>query len=298
MRNKLLFVDDDADTLASIQYLLQRWYDVLIAGPENPFENALRLCEQNRDIRGAFVDLQMPDAEGKRSIAIGIKLIDELNKQPGLMTFAHSAFDSPENRAEAFKHGVKAFLRKTLPPQEILARLDQYFFREAPPICNVMPPADWLMQLRKLWGAAESWRRSDRVSLAVLQGIAERTAENLRATIAPRFFFQQQLDQIQRQISDPLAIECEATKLGLSVLDTEEEPIGIEAFFGNVEEIEGSLARIGLLDRTDGQLQCVTSVPVNWLPRTYRREGAGVAWVERQYSSGAKGRFEPASDVT
>lgn len=158
-------------------------------------------------------------------------------------------------------------------------------------------PGIHINSLRAFWRRADDWRRLDRISLAVLHGIVERIPGKVRATISP-VFFQMQLDQIQTNTSDPLTIEHEASMLGLPVLDSEEPPFGIEAYFGNVEEIDGSLARIELLDQTDNGIQCVTSVPVNVLPMAYRHEGAGVAWVERQYVSGAKGRFEPASDLT
>jgi hypothetical protein len=50
-----------------------------------------------------------------------------------------------------------------------------------------------------------------------------------------------------------------------------------------------------LLDDEDRNVEADLWVPINWLPRFYREEGAGVAWIERTYASGVKGRFEPAS---
>jgi hypothetical protein len=65
--------------------------------------------------------------------------------------------------------------------------------------------------------------------------------------------------------------------------------------FGYVDTVEEQQARVVLLDEQDQNAIADLWVPIGWLPRAYREEGAGVAWVQRKYRSGVKGRFEPAS---
>ena len=109
-------------------------------------------------------------------------------------------------------------------------------------------------------------------------------------------FFKKSLWSIQGETCDPVEIEEEATRLGLPVLDPEEIVLGIDANFGVVEAIKSDgAARVLILDDTRESTLDDIIVPVSWIPRAFREEGAGIAWVERKYRCGVKGRFEPGS---
>ncbi len=148
--------------------------------------------------------------------------------------------------------------------------------------------------LRQLWGNLADADRATQTSLAALHGLAERLVTR-EVTARVLNFFDRHLDRIREKRSDSVALENEATFLGLPVLDPEESVVAINANFGIVEEVRNDQARVILLDDTDGHILDDFTVPINWLPLAYRDDGVGIAWVERRYASGVKGRFEPAS---
>jgi response regulator RpfG family c-di-GMP phosphodiesterase len=125
MRPKLLIVDDDQMSLESTRDLLQFKYDVLVAGPEEPVKQAMELCEQHPDLRGALVDLKMPSAHGEGSIEVGFALIKQLAARRDFLVVVHSAFADPENWARASELGAREFFSRTQEPQQILKRLEE-----------------------------------------------------------------------------------------------------------------------------------------------------------------------------
>lgn len=159
-----------------------------------------------------------------------------------------------------------------------------------------------LERIRTRWVGWEREERSIRVALAVFQGLMEQC---LLAEIDIRklYFFERNLRRVEEGRADAAALENEARILGLPVCDSEEQVISVSADFGFVEgivnheaeEVVNHEARVILLDEDDREVKSDVTVPLVWLPRAYRREGAGVAWVERRYVLGVKGRFEPAS---
>ena len=60
MKPHLLLVDDDRDSLDSMKALATRQFRVEMAGPETPIPDAQIVWRENRYIRLAIVDLQMP----------------------------------------------------------------------------------------------------------------------------------------------------------------------------------------------------------------------------------------------
>jgi len=147
---------------------------------------------------------------------------------------------------------------------------------------------------------AASWRRlltaprDQRTALAVLHGLAERS---VRLNVHPpvKMFFQRHLRLLERGQLNATQIENEAARLGLPVCDPEETVESVSGRFGYVDTVDAQQARVILLDEREQGAVADLWIPVNWLPRSYRDEGAGVAWVERRYRSGTKGRFEPSS---
>ena len=152
-----------------------------------------------------------------------------------------------------------------------------------------------LTGLRDAWPRlSKRTPRDRRISLAVLHGLAERSAwgDLSRQAMA---FFQRNLRFLEQEEITGQRVENEGARLGLPVCDTEETVEGVAGHFGYVDTIDGQRARVVLLDEHEKDSIADLWIPVNWLPRAYREDGAGIAWIERKYRSGVKGRFEPAS---
>ena len=148
-------------------------------------------------------------------------------------------------------------------------------------------------EVRNTW-ATQGLSKRDKQSLCVLHGLAERSA--LRdPEIKVVDFLEQRLHKIRSGSDDPLWIEQEATRLGLPVRDSAELPIEITCHFGYVNAVEDGIARVSIMDDDEAGVRYTIEAPVNWIPEAYRDDTARVAWVERRYPSGVKGRFEPAS---
>jgi hypothetical protein len=154
-----------------------------------------------------------------------------------------------------------------------------------------------VVRLRRTWESAEMSSRALHVGLAVLQGIAERMAGSKPVDYPTQQFLRQKAELVETGSADAIAIENEARSLGLPVCDPQEEVTAVDAFFGYVESVTDRKARVILLDDNDRHILDDMIVPSNWLPAAYRSEGSGVAWIERHYASGSKGRFEPGSTV-
>lgn len=151
-----------------------------------------------------------------------------------------------------------------------------------------------LERIRARWVGWERAERPIRVALAVFHGLLEQCLP-AELDVRKLVFFERSLQHVQEQRADAAALENEARILGLPVCDSEEPVVSVSADFGFVEEIADHEARVILLDEADREVKSDVTVPLVWLPSAYRREGAGVAWVERHYAMGVKGRFEPAS---
>ena len=151
-----------------------------------------------------------------------------------------------------------------------------------------------LEKTRARWVGWEDAGRPARIALAVFHGLLEQC---LFAELDVRklSFFGRNVQRVQEQKADAPGLENEARIIGLPVCDSQEQVESVSADFGFVEEIVDHEARVILLDEADRELKSDVTVPLVWLPSAYRREGAGVAWVERRYALGVKGRFEPAS---
>ncbi|MDA1013344.1 MAG: hypothetical protein O3A00_02700 [Planctomycetota bacterium] len=147
---------------------------------------------------------------------------------------------------------------------------------------------------RNCWLQHAQRNRPFRVALAISHGYLERIARRatVRITDPVREFLNRQL---QFGDCDSVNIENEAAELGLPVCDPEERVLEINANFGVVDSVDDREARVILLDGNDQHLLDDFVAPLNWLPLAYRDSGTGVAWIERVYDSGVKGRFEPAS---
>ena len=151
-----------------------------------------------------------------------------------------------------------------------------------------------LDRIRTRWVGWEHEKRPIRVALAVFHGLIEQCLL-AELDIRKLSFFDRNVPRVEERRADAAALENEARILGLPVCDSEEQVESVSADFGFVEEIVDREARVILLDEADRDVQSDVTVPLVWLPSAYRREGAGVAWVERHYALGVKGRFEPAS---
>ena len=149
-------------------------------------------------------------------------------------------------------------------------------------------------EMRETWSRVLRSSREERTALAVLHGLAERGIWLDLSRLAMAFF-QRNLRSLGRQRITGERIENEAARMGLPVCDPEETVEAVSANFGYVDTIEEHRARVVLLDEHDENAIADLWAPINWLPRAYREVGAGIAWVERKYRSGTKGRFEPAS---
>jgi hypothetical protein len=153
----------------------------------------------------------------------------------------------------------------------------------------------FINDIRDYWGASRQADRNTHIALAVLHGLAELTVPREDISMKIQQFFLKQFELIKTGSADASQIENEARNVGLQVVDPQEKAIAIAAYFGVVEKVNADWARVILLDEQERRILDDRKVPLNWLPSQYRSEGAGVAWVERQYPSGPKGRFEPAS---
>lgn len=149
-------------------------------------------------------------------------------------------------------------------------------------------------RVRHRWVGWEEEERPARLALAVFHGLAERCLSG-EIDLPKVGFFERNLPRILEKRVNPSALENEARVFGLPVCEPAERVKDVSAYFGYVDKIEDHLARVILLDCEDKQRAGDVTVPLVWLPAAYRREGAGVAWVERQYEGGVRGRFEPAS---
>lgn len=172
---------------------------------------------------------------------------------------------------------------------------EQAEFREQTQmICALANLQSVIRDLRRCWADCEKADPRTQVSLAVLQGLAEPL---VMREVTPRIvaFLNRHLSLVRASRSDPVALENEAMALGLPVCHPEEHVLETRANFGIVEAIHGDQARVILLKEIDNSVMDDRIVPKIWLPLAYQEDGRGVAWVERRYRSGVKGRFEPAS---
>jgi len=137
-------------------------------------------------------------------------------------------------------------------------------------------------------------------ALAVLHGLAERAVCYREGVLTPAHldFFNFNFDLIKKKGDiTGLIIEQSAQKFGLHVCCPEDVVRELRAFFGSVETTDGEYARIILLDAEEINIGHDGKVPLLWLPKAYREEGAGIAWIERVCDIGSVGRFEPASTM-
>lgn len=114
MMMRILVVDDEGGSIASMAAQLKRAYRVLTAGPDDPVPKALDAWQGNPDLRLAIVDLKMPSAHGSmRSEDVGFNLIAQLKTiRPDARVAVRSAFGTHENLARAIKVGADAFISK------------------------------------------------------------------------------------------------------------------------------------------------------------------------------------------
>jgi DNA-binding response OmpR family regulator len=154
---------------------------------------------------------------------------------------------------------------------------------------------EMICALRDFWGEIKGVDRRIQEPLAVLHGIAERMAGQTEIDQTIGNFLQEQFTLVKNGVANALSIENKARAYGLPVCDPQEKVMAIVVYFGRVGKIEEQYVRVILVDDEDSHILEDRKVPCNWLPIAYRSEGAGVAWVERRYASGFKGRFEPAS---
>lgn len=152
----------------------------------------------------------------------------------------------------------------------------------------------FVTELQNQWLAHEKMSRQTNIALAILQGIAERTTGRGTNSKDGRFFTEQ-FELVKANNADPLHIENAARDLELPVCNPHEHATAIEGWFAYVGNVTNKAARVIMLDNGDVHILDDLRIPVVLLPADYRSEGSGVVWVEREYPSGPKGRFEPAS---
>lgn len=155
-----------------------------------------------------------------------------------------------------------------------------------------------ICEVRSLWPRLIGADRRLRIALAVLHGLAERSAA-LNLNERHLDFFGRNFGLLRAGTADAAAIENEATILCLPVMDATQRVVDMKAWFGYVEEIDDAgstqLAQVVLHDENDLDVVVNETLPAIMLPEAFRHDGAGVAWVERHYRIGNLGRFEPAS---
>jgi hypothetical protein len=208
----------------------------------------------------------------------------------------HAVDQQNEKMRQAVNKQSEEVLNAIRQQHENVARLNQMVVDLVWSSKHVLPEefAPMLEELRGAWTRLVDGPRDQRTALAVLHGLAEKSAW-LDLTRQAMAFFQRHLRLLQQGHLRADHVENEAARLGLPVCDTEETVEAVSARFGYVDTIEDHQARVILLDEQDQNSVVDLWVPIVWLPRAYREEDAGVAWVEREYPSGVKGRFEPAS---
>lgn len=156
-----------------------------------------------------------------------------------------------------------------------------------------------VVALRNQWVVSDNAGKTTHTALAVLHGLAERAAFYQQGVLTPTHFnfFSWTFDLVKAENVRGVTIEREARKLGLHVCCPEDNIRDLRAYFGSVEGLEGHYARIILLDAEEISIGHDGKVPLLWLPKAYREEGAGIAWIERVCDAGSVGRFEPASTM-
>ena len=260
-------------------------------------------------MRSAPVDVLVVDLfltveserRGELDESEGLRLIAECRRQyPDcrIVAITSKLGDTARGGAAALREGADDFVSTAWPhvhPSSLLEQKLRILF-ELLPLRDRGTGALRLTveDVRERWVGFEKKPRSLRIALTVLHGFVEQVPAALEAPEV-HAFLQKQFGLITKGEASPVTLENEAAAYRLPVCTPGEPVEAMSASFGFVEEITNHQARVILLDEDDREVKSDVTVPLVWLPRAYRREGAGVAWVERQYALGVKGRFEPAS---
>jgi hypothetical protein len=164
---------------------------------------------------------------------------------------------------------------------------------------------NWCHRFRGLWRTIRRDNLPARTSLAVIQGIVERSS---RTSLSRAYeWLRNTYEGLAAGTQpDPQELEAQARtqNCDLQVFDPQRDPVAVIAFFGVIGSVEEGVADVSLYVREatqraeDPVLEAI-EVPVVDLPLPYVVPGVWVAWVERKYQDGSrtlsKGRFEPAS---
>jgi response regulator RpfG family c-di-GMP phosphodiesterase len=113
---KILIVDDEVRQLESLEEMLRREFDVIVAGPQTPVRDALEHWQSMPDLRLAIVDLNMPREDagrGRSSESVGFELIEQLKgRRPNARIAVHSGYQTHENLTQTIKCRADAFIGK------------------------------------------------------------------------------------------------------------------------------------------------------------------------------------------
>lgn len=112
-KQTLLVIDDDRATLSLIARVLSNaGYNVVTA--QSGFEGVDKLRRRPHDVHLAITDLVMPFMDGEATFA----KLREI--RPDLPVILATGFIQHEKLQELVGHGLAGFLRKPIPPDEIV----------------------------------------------------------------------------------------------------------------------------------------------------------------------------------
>ena len=118
--NRILICDDEKDIVRAIDiYLKAEGYDTVKAynGSE-----ALKLLKDDKDIRLVIMDIMMPEMDGIEALA-------ELRKFSNVPVIFLTGKNDKESVASVMGLKPQGYLLKTLPPQEIVRSIDDFFVK-------------------------------------------------------------------------------------------------------------------------------------------------------------------------
>jgi len=113
-RLPILLADDEEVVLASTADLLEAEYEIVRAGPRNAFKQAIERWSEDRRLRLALVDLQMPGSNGNAGNRwAGFELIRRLRaERPEALIASLSAHEDAASRRKAEQAGAVKFICK------------------------------------------------------------------------------------------------------------------------------------------------------------------------------------------